>query len=165
MDHIHIQIYSHSVCLLIPCYVSCVLLSCKDATLACPADFDCILVCADSTCDKAQVTAPVGHNFEVQCTGESSCMNANFMAAESLDTSYTCSGKDACKGASTKINCGLGHCTVDCSGEATCDSSDIMPNAALSFDCYGRDAPCPRSYTAAPVPEPTLSPTDPCFGT
>lgn len=138
--------------------------ACKDSTLLCPADYDCTLVCADNTCDKAKVTAPVGHDFTVLCTGESACMNANFMASEARDTSYTCSGKDGCKGASTKINCGLGHCTVDCSGEATCDSSDIMPGSALSFDCYGRDAPCPRSYTAAPVPEPTFSPTDACFG-
>lgn len=138
--------------------------SCKDAHLICSPDHDCTIVCMEKACNKAQVTGPVGHDFTMLCEGDAACMDANMMANEADMVRYTCGGKDACKGAGSKLNCGVGHCFVDCSGDSSCDSSDINPNAAVSFDCYGRDAPCPRSYTAAPVPLPTVSPTDACFG-
>ena len=60
------------------------------------------------------------------------------------------------------INCGLGHCKVDCSGGAACDGAGIANGVALSFDCYGPTAGCPTTYTAAPVPVPTYAPTPPC---
>lgn len=82
------------------------------------------------------------------------------MAAYSNAVSYSCLGEESCMGAS--INCGLGHCKVDCSGGAACDGAGIANGVALSFDCYGPTAGCPTTYTAAPVPVPTYAPTPPC---
>eukprot|EP01084_Bolivina_argentea_P144732 253856_1 len=143
------------------CTIKCEAEQCKESTLICADGFDCNIICMDIGCQISSVRGPINGNFNIDCLGEGSCINSAFEAAESLDVSYTCSGKDACKGA-THINCGLGNCNVQCPGESACDSAAINNGNAIGFQCYGIDAHCPPIYSAPPVPVPTPAPTDKC---
>jgi len=148
-----------------PCLIQCISPdACKDAVLQCPTDFDCHLICADTACDKVQVTGPVANNLIVECLGDSSCMNANFEGAEAFDVDITCDGIDSCKGAATYLTCGLGECNIQCTGEVSCDAAQISVGITKSFICFGASAPCPPNFTAAPAPAPTPEPTMPCQG-
>jgi len=140
-----------------PCTIQCISPdACKDSFLLCPVHHHCILICSHTACDKVHVTAPIGHDFTVECDGDSSCMNAIFVASEARDVSYSCGGADSCKGAMTTLNCGTGSCDVQCLGDVSCGAAVIVPGAAAIFKCFGAFATCPPDYTPHPVPAPTM---------
>eukprot|EP01083_Nonionella_stella_P077686 212262_1 len=145
------------------CTIRCENEHCKEATLNCADGFDCNIVCMEVSCQIGIVNGPVNGNLDVKCLGESACVNTQFNAHEAVDVTYTCEGKDACKGA-THLACGTGICDVQCTGEASCDSASIDPVTAVSFTCFGHDADCPPNYTPPPIAVPTPSPTQfvPC---
>jgi len=130
-----------------PCIIQCDTMdSCKDSTLICPRDYDCTVECGDHGCDKAAVTGPTGSNFDINCYGVSSCVDVAVESSMADNVNYVCSGKDSCKGAGTKVNCGSGRCNLQFTGEASGDSATINTNFAIGFKCEGRYAPCPPNY-------------------
>ena len=122
--------------------------SCKDATLICPLNYECNVICADKACSKAVIVGPQQADFKLFCLGTASCVDAKIQSEQARDVLYECSGKDSCKGALTDVNCGSGICELLFVGESSGDSAIIHPNSALGFSCVGRYAPCPENYLA-----------------
>lgn len=139
--------------------------SCDGTLLLCPRNFDCTLFCdAAASCDGVKVIGPVGHALSVHCVGDASCHSGDFLAAYSTEVSYSCGGVASCNGATTTLNCGTGHCAIECPGAASCDAAVIAIGQSASFSCSGPAALCPPTpapTTATPTtPSPTL-PTPP----
>ena len=90
----------------------------------------------------------------INCIGESSCAgNSQLNGTDATDVQLICDGKDACKG-NTKIFCGIGDMSIECTKSTSCEDATLYCNSASSLECDGK---CPDwdEFTASPTADPT----------
>lgn len=121
------------------CIIECsVVGQCGNATLVCPAGFDCHVRCtATSTCQRATIECPTGARCDIDCAGISSCQRALFRCADDGACDIECSNTSACQ--TSVIECdGSAACDLTCSATSTCQRSEVhCGDGACSTTCTG----------------------------
>eukprot|EP01084_Bolivina_argentea_P021617 40165_1 len=138
----------------VPCNGNCNCLSPSSVPLGTTCTLDCGGI---DRCKQDTLTCREGDPCIILCTGKSSCAaGTRINAHQSTHVKIICGEDDACKD-KIDINCGTGHCQLECYGSTACDFfGNIDVSLSDSFICIGN---CPNNIPASFSASPTLTPT------
>lgn len=102
--------------------------ACAGPTIACPAGFECLVLCADGLCDGVTIACPEIYACTITCPNNQ-CDTVT-VTGKSGTVTLSCAGSpNTCAGAT--LDCGTGQCDATCGGM----EGPVTTNCGPSCEC------------------------------
>ena len=115
---------------------------CYDADIICPtSNGECTVECSGYlSCPYSRITC--GPNNAVNCTGLSSCQQANFYCPASNNCTINCDGQYSCNNARVTCPTGDYSCNIRCTDPLSCQGLSITNTHNVNLLCCGGPTAC-----------------------